>query len=164
MIINFNNRQINVNQGELIKDVLKEEIANGSVKNPIAARYNNSVVSLNEIIHKPGTIELINRANKDGRYIYIRGALFIVSMAIHELYPYARFAVNYQLSNAMYCALENIDLNERIIDEIRNKVNEIIDADKEIRRVEMTKEEADQFYRDNPTIRGRYKLIQKKKK
>ena len=78
MIINFNNRQINVNQGELIKDVLKEEIANGSVKNPIAARYNNSVVSLNEIIDKPGTIELINRANKDGRYIYIRGALFIV--------------------------------------------------------------------------------------
>ena len=164
MVINFNNRQIKVNQGDLIKDVFKNEIENGEVKEPIAARYNNSVVSLNEPLDKPGTIEFIDRSNKDGRYIYIRGALFIVSMAIHELYPDAKFAVNYQLSNAMYCALVNIDLTERVIDEIRDRVQKIVNSNKEIRRVEMSKEEAEDFYRDNPTIRGRLQVETDKEK
>ena len=140
MVINFNNRQIEVNQGDLIKDVLKNEIQKSKIEDVIAARYNNSVISLNEPINKSGTIELIGRTNKDGRYIYIRGAMFIVSMAIHELYPQAKFSVNYQLSNAMYCALENIDLNERIIEEIRKRVNSISKENLEIKKVEMTKE------------------------
>ena len=164
MVINFNNRQIEVNQGDLLKDVLKTEIQNSKIEDVIAARYNNSVVSLNEPINKSGTIELIGRTNKDGRYIYIRGAMFIVSMAIHELYPQANFSVNYQLSNAMYCALENIDLNERIIEEIRKRVLAIIEDNKEIRKVEMTKEEAEDFYRDNPSIRGRLQVEADKEK
>ena len=156
MIINFNNRRINVNKGDLLKDIFKKEIQDNN--DIIAARYNNSVVSLNEAIDEPGTIELIDRNNKDGRYIYIRGALFIVAMAIHELYPKAYFSVNYQLSNAMYCALDKIDLNERIIEEIRRKVQEIIKANHEIKRVQMTQDEAEDFYRDHPSMRGRLQV------
>ena len=156
MIINFNNRQINVNKGDLLKDIFKKEIQDNN--DIIAARYNNSVVSLNEAIDEPGTIELIDRNNKDGRYIYIRGALFIVAMAIHELYPKAYFSVNYQLSNAMYCALDKIDLNERIIEEIRRKVQEIIKANHEIKRVQMTQEEAEDFYREHQSMRGRLQV------
>ena len=156
MIINFNNRQINVNKGDLLKDIFKKEIQDNN--DIIAARDNNSVVSLNEAIDEPGTIELIDRNNKDGRYIYIRGALFIVAMAIHELYPKAYFSVNYQLSNAMYCALDKIDLNERIIEEIRRKVQEIIKANHEIKRVQMTQEEAEDFYREHQSMRGRLQV------
>ena len=156
MNINFNNRQISVNKGDLLKDIFKKEIKDNN--DIIAARYNNSVVSLNEAIDEPGTIELIDRNNKDGRYIYIRGALFIVAMAIHELYPKAYFSVNYQLSNAMYCALDKIDLNERIIEEIRRKVQEIIKANHEIKRVQMTQEEAEDFYREHQSMRGRLQV------
>ena len=89
MIIKCENELIEIEEPISIKEGLKVQIEKSDVKDIIAARYNNEVVSLDKEINKDGKIEFINKQNRDGRYIYIRGALYIASKAISELYPKA---------------------------------------------------------------------------
>lgn len=155
MIIKCENELIEIEEPVSIRQALKTQMEKSSVKEIIAARYNNEVVSLDKEIDKDGKIEFINIENKDGRYIYIRGALYIASKAISELYPRALLTVNYQLSNAMYCQIENMDITEEMIVSIRKKIKEIVEKDIPIRKVVMTKEEAEEFYKREESLKGR---------
>ena len=123
MIIKCENELIEIEEPVSIRQALKTQMEKSSVKEIIAARYNNEVVSLDKEIDKDGKIEFINIENKDGRYIYIRGALYIASKAISELYPRALLTVNYQLSNAMYCQIDNMDITEEMISETTEEIN-----------------------------------------
>lgn len=155
MIIKCENELIEFDEPVSIRNGLKAQMEKCKIKEIIAARFNNEVVSLDKEIDKDGKIEFINMQNRDGRYIYIRGALYIASMAISELYPEALLTVNYQLSNAMYCQIDNMEITEEMIVKIKNRMQEIIAEDLPIKKVVMTKEEAEKFYEEQPTLKGR---------
>lgn len=120
----------------------------------IAARYNNEIASLKQIINKDGEISFITREQRDGRIIYIRGLLYIMSKALKECYPEARLTVNYQLSNAMFCTIDNLEITDELIETIKARMQEIIDKDIDIVKFIMTQEEADKFYEKEKTLRG----------
>ena len=155
MIIKCENELIEFDEPVSIRNGLKAQMEKCEIKEIIAARFNNEVVSLDKEINKDGKIEFINMQNRDGRYIYIRGALYIASMAISELYPEALLTVNYQLSNAMYCQIDNMEITEEMIVKIKNRMQEIIAENLPIKKVVMTKEEAEKFYEEQPTLKGR---------
>lgn len=155
MIIKCENELIEFDEPVSIRNGLKAQMEKCEIKEIIAARFNNEVVSLDKEIDKDGKIEFINMQNRDGRYIYIRGTLYIASMAISELYPEALLTVNYQLSNAMYCQIDNMEITEEMIVKIKNRMQEIIAEDLPIKKVVMTKEEAEKFYEEQPTLKGR---------
>ena len=70
MKIIYKNQEIEVQIGTTIREALKEEIAKGEIREVIAARFNNSIESLNFPIEKDGEIELFNRQDRDGREIW----------------------------------------------------------------------------------------------
>ena len=164
MIIKCENELVEIEEPKTIREALKTQIEKSNVKEIIAARYNNEVVSLDHKIDKDGKIDFINIENKDGRYIYIRGALYITSKAISELYPRALLTVNYQLSNAMYCQIDNMSITEDMIIKIRAKMKEIIEKDIPIRKVVMSKEEAEEFYKREESLKGRLQTDVNKEK
>ncbi len=155
MIIKCENELIEIEEPISIKKGLKAQIEKSDVKEIIAARYNNEVVSLDKEIDKDGKIEFINKQNRDGRYIYIRGALYIASKAISELYPKALLTVNYQLTNAMYCQIDNMEVTDEMIEKVKIRMQEIVKQNIPIKKVIMTKEEAEKFYEKEPTLKGR---------
>ena len=155
MIIKCENELIEIDEPISIKEGLKAQIEKSDVKEIIAARYNNEVVSLDKEIDKDGKIEFINKQNRDGRYIYIRGALYIASKAISELYPKALLTVNYQLTNAMYCQIDNMEVTDEMIKKVKVRMQEIVKQNIPIKKVIMTKEEAEKFYEKEPTLKGR---------
>ncbi len=155
MIIKCENELIEIEEPISIKEGLKVQIEKSDVKDIIAARYNNEVVSLDKEINKDGKIEFINKQNRDGRYIYIRGALYIASKAISELYPKALLTVNYQLTNAMYCQIDNMEVTDEMIEKVKIRMQEIVKQNIPIKKVIMTKEEAEKFYEKEPTLKGR---------
>ena len=155
MIIKCANELIEIEEPISIKEGLKVQIEKSDVKDIIAARYNNEVVSLDKEINKDGKIEFINKQNRDGRYIYIRGALYIASKAISELYPKALLTVNYQLTNAMYCQIDNMEVTDEMIEKVKIRMQEIVKQNIPIKKVIMTKEEAEKFYEKEPTLKGR---------
>ena len=155
MRITYENKEYEVQEGLTIREAFKEQIENSSVKDIIAARLNNTIESLNLPIKNDGEIEFINRSDRDGRIIYIRGLLFIMSKAFSEVYPEALLTVNYQLSNAMFGTVDNIEVTEEMISKVKSKMVEIINEDLPITKVIMTQEEAEEFYKKEATLKGK---------
>ena len=132
-------------------------------KNAIACKVNNEVKSLNTDINDADKVEPLDITIRDGRRIYQRGILYIMGKAFNEIYPKALLTVNFQLSNSIYCTIENMKVTDEVIEKIRIKMQEIVAKDIPIRKVEMTKEEAEKFYEKEKSLRGRLQLENKYK-
>lgn len=159
MQIKYNNKLYEVNEETQIKEFLDK----GNNKNAIAARFNNEVKSLNYKLKESGTLEFIDMSNKDGMRIYRKGLLYIICMAVEELYPKAKLIVHYQLSNAIQCEIENVRITDEMMDKINKKVDEIVANNYPIEKKSVSKEEGEEFYKDKTTDKGRLQLQLKEK-
>ena len=138
-------------------DILNNE------KNVIACKCNNEIKSLNTEISKNDKVEPIDSTTRDGRRVYQRGILYVMSKAFYEVYPEALLTVNFQLSNSIYCTIENMKVTDEIINNVRQRMQTIIDKNLEIKKVEMTKQEAEKFYEKEKSLRGILQLDNKYK-
>ena len=137
MKIRYNGEEYSFEDNIAIRDAFKVQIANnGEI---IAARFNNEVASLKQVIDKDGEISFIDRQDRDGRIIYIRGLLYITSKAFHEVYPMAKLTINYQLSNAMFVTIDDFIITDDVIKNIKSKGFEITTV-------------SDLIYKDNYSI------------
>lgn len=155
MRITCENKNYDIQEGLTIGEALKEQIEKSSINDIIAVRYNNTIESLNLPVTYDGEIEFINRCDRDGRIIYIRGLLFVMSKAFSEVYPEALLTVNYQLSNAMFGSVDNMEVTDEMIFKVKAKMVEIINKDLPITKVIMTQEEAEEFYKKEATLKGK---------
>lgn len=155
MQILYDGNVLDVKEGTKIEELLKSEIDRTDA---IAARFNNEIKSLNYELKEGGELTLIDISNKDGIRIYRKGLLFIIGMAVEELYPTAKMIVNYQLSNSLLCEFENLEVTDEVIEAINKKVAEIVENDYPIEKKSMTKEEAEEFYKDKDTTKGRLQI------
>lgn len=162
-MINLQERIVATNMKVLEKYEKEINEAKNKERKIIACKCNNEVKSLNYDIKENDVIELLDTSSKDGHRIYIRGILYIMAKALNELYPRALLSVNYQLSNAMFCEIDNMPITEAMISNIRERMQEIIDKDLEIRKVIMNKEEAERFYSNARTLRGIVQIGNKQK-
>ncbi len=154
MQIKIENKILEVEEGTKIKELL----ANTTMANPIAARFNNEVKSLNYKLKESGTIDFIDMTDKDGMRIYRKGLIYIIGMAIEELYPNAKMIVNFQLSNSLLCELKNMEITDEMIEQINQKVAEIVNSNYPIEKKSVSKEEAVEFYRNIDTEKGKLQL------
>ena len=142
--------QKNVKISEIAKKQIEES------KYPVVgAIFNNEYKNLDDKLYEDGKLELINISSKEGMKIYRRTLTYIMGMAFWKLYPELRVSVNYQLSNAMYCDIEKTKVTEEILQKVQETMQEIIEADLKIEKKSMTREEAEKFYEETNTGKGR---------
>ncbi len=134
-----------------------------SPKNVIACKCNNEIKSLDYELSEGDTVELIDVTDKDGMKVYIRGTLFIMSMAIEKLYPKAKLVINYQLSNSMFCEIQNQEIDDEFIENVKNEMQKIVDSDYPIEKRIMNKEEAEKFFTKQKDDRGILQIENKDK-
>ena len=163
MQIEYNNIIIDVKNGTTVNQLLSEEIQKAKCK-IIACKFNNEIKSLNYKIKTDGKVELINLKDKDGMRVYRRGLVYIISKAFSEVYPNSLLTINYQLSNAMFCTVDNLSITKEVIANVNKRVKEIIDSNLSIEKRFMTKEEAVEFYKKEKTLKGKLQLDLKQKK
>ena len=161
MNIEFKEKQLEIPGGKTVYEIFQNEIQSNNI---IACRFNNEVKSLDFVPMQDGKIELLDISNKDGMRIYIRGLLFIMGKAFEELYPDAMLTVNYQMFHSMLCEVENMTVTAEMIEKVNQKMQEIIEKDLPITKKEMTKEEAEEFYKSHHTLKGRLQLDIEEKK
>lgn len=154
--------KIKMEEHKKIIDIFKNEIENSKTE-IIACKCNNEIRSLSYEPEENETVELIDVSSADGMRIYVRGLLLIMSKAFHKLYPEALLTVNYQLSNATFCQIDNMEATEEMIENVSKEMEKITASDIEIKKVVMTKEEAAKFYDKEQTLRGRLQLDNKDK-
>lgn len=161
MKIIYKNIEIEVKEKDKVIDVFNEKLNEN--KNIIACKINNEVKNLNYVLKDGDEVELIDTMDRDGGRIYTRGLLFIMSMAFKELYPEVVLTVNYQLKSSMLCELENMEPTKEMIENIKKKMTEIIDANIKIEKVEMPREKALDFLNKENTTVGKVQLENKDK-
>ncbi|MBR1802910.1 MAG: nucleoside kinase [Clostridia bacterium] len=162
MEILLNGQKIEItNDNKTVMELFQEQIKQNDLM--IACNCNNEIKSLNYIPKENDKIDFIDVTTRDGRRTYIRGLLYIMSKAFCECYPEAYLSVNYQLTNAMYCEIDNMPITQEMIQTIQAKMKEIIEKDIPISKKSMSKEEAKEFYEKEDSIRGKLQLDNKQK-
>ena len=140
-----------------------EKFKEDTKKNILACKYKNEVKSLDYEVENLDDVVPIDLTSRDGRRVYQRGILYVMAMAFNRVYPKALLTVNCQLSNSIYCSVENMKVTNEMINNIRKEMKDIIDSDLPIKKIEMSKEEAEKFYQKEKTLRGRLQLDNKYK-
>lgn len=108
----------------------------------------------------PHEVEFIGYNHPDGRRSYIRSLCFVLQNAVSELFPDQILYIDYALPSGLYCELRESECEEGgkpsirfVTDEeilaIRDKMQEIIDADKPFYKVKLRGEEAIKLFNDN---------------
>ena len=154
MKIIYNSQEREISKNTSIKEAFKEEIEKSEIP-IIGAKYNNEYKRLDYVLEEDGTVSLVNIATQGGMKIYRRTLTYIMGMAFWKLYPEARVVVNYQLTNAMYCNLENMEVTEEMLYNVQEEMKRIVEKDLKIEKRTMTREEAGKFYEKNNTGKGR---------
>ena len=137
-----------------ISELLKEQIENSEYP-VVGAIVNNEYKSLDAEVTGDEKIELIDINSKEGMKIYRRTLTYIMGNAFWHIYPEAHVIVNYQLSNAMYCDIENMEVTDEMLEKVKAKMQEIISQDLKIEKKVMTREEAEKFYEETNSAKGR---------
>lgn len=140
-----------------ISEILKEQIEKSEYP-VVGAKYNNEYKNLDALVNPEGKIELIDINSKEGMKIYRRTLTYIMGMAFYYTYPQAKITVDYQLSNAMYCTIDNMEVTDEMLQNVKNKMREIISRNLKIEKKTMTREEAEKFFEENNTSKGRLQL------
>lgn len=154
MKVTYCGRDIQKNNGETINKAFKEEIEK-SKYTVVGCVYNNEYRNLETVIEEGAKIELLDISSKEGMKIYIRTLVYIMGKAFEMLYPKEKIMVEYQLGNAMFCKCDKVPITEEFINNLKGRMQEIIDRDIEIKKVRMTREEAKKLYDETNTSKGR---------
>ena len=164
MEIRYKDKVLEVEKGSKIYDIFKNEIEN-SENTVVGAIYNNTYVNLSRHMNFEGRVELISINSKIGIKIYRRTLIYIFAMALKKLFPDNRATVNYQMENAVYCDLGDIEVTDEIVAKINEEMRDIVRKDLFIKKVVMNREQAEQFYKETQTARGKlqYDLKSNKK-
>ena len=154
MKIQYKEKIIEIPQEISIQELLKDEIENSKYA-VVGAIFNNNYVNLDYKIKKDGKIKLIDVSSKEGSKIYRTTLVYILSKAFEEMYPEEKLEVDYQLTNSMFCDVENFEITDEFIEKLSRKMKEIVEKDLPIKQVVMNREEAKRFYEENNTAKGR---------
>ena len=154
MNIIYQGRTKKIENGLTVKEALKKEI-NENKYEVIGCLYNNDYRNLETEVEEGARIELIDISSKEGMKIYVRTIVYIMGKAFENLYNREKIMVEYQLGNALYCKCDNIQITNEFITKLKNEMQKIIEKDEKITKVEMTRKEAEKFYEENNSSRGR---------
>lgn len=157
MIITYKDDKKEINEPIKVKDLFAEEIKN-SKYNIIGCLVNNEYQTLTFELKVDSKVEFIDMSSKEGMKIYRRTLIYILGKAFGEVYPEALLSVDYQLAHSMFCEVDNMEVTDEMIEKVSNKIKEIVAKNLNIERKVMNRQEAEKFFEETGTIRGRLQL------
>lgn len=157
MKITYNSKEYEVAPNTTIQEVLKEEIEKNEFK-VIGAKFNNEYKRLDYVITENGIVSLVDISSKGGMRIYRRTLIYIMAKAFEELYKDVKIRVNYQLSNAMFCTVENMEITDGMLKNVENKMKEIVSKNLPIQKKVFSRQEAEELYKKEDSSKGRLQL------
>lgn len=138
----FNIKDLN-NYQDLAKLVYKEDF-----KKYFGVRRENTIVNLISKIEPNTEVEFLDATDKDGYSIMLRTLIAIYIKACSELFPEKRVTIEHSLGLGIYVTFEDDDITYSEIILIKEKMQEIIKKDYEIKREEMDIESAFKVFQE----------------
>ena len=119
----------------------------------VAARVDNVLRDLQTPVGDFHTIELVDMRSEFGRRIYRRSVLFLLIMAVQELYPEAEVVVQFAAHRGLYCALHSpFDVTESAVRELEERMREIVAENRPIIKKRLQREKVVQLFKKSEQI------------
>ncbi|MBR3453703.1 MAG: nucleoside kinase [Prevotella sp.] len=136
--------------GSSLSDVFRELNADGSLSDqqnmpcgPVTAKVNNKVEGMGFRLYHPKDIEFLGMDSPAGSRAYTRTLFFVLCKAVRDLYPDGAVVIDIPVSNGYYCNLKiGRPVVQQDVDNLRQRMQQIIDAAMPIRRHEAPTDEA----------------------
>ena len=141
-----NKKSIYATIGSTLSDVFKQ-LNLKMPYNTVCAKVNNKVEGLNFRLYHNADVEFLDMTSGSGSRNYTRTLFFILCKAVHDLFPRSYVVIDIPVSNGYYVDI-NIEREVTIgdVSQIRQRMQEIIDAAMPIKRHEVPTEEAIQMF------------------
>ncbi|MDP9427320.1 MAG: threonine--tRNA ligase [Actinomycetota bacterium] len=143
-------REIPVEPGEKARDVA-ERIGKRLARDAVVAKLDGRVVDLDAPVDGGGLFEVVTKDSDEGLEVLRHSTAHAMAQAITELYPGSKLTIGPPIENGFFY---DIEMNGKISDDdlpaIEEKMREIVGRDLPIEREEVSKAEAEEFYKDNP--------------
>ncbi len=118
-------------------------------KIPLAIRVHNEVFDLRYVPQDGDIIEGLYLDSEDGFRAYRQTIMFIFMTAAHEIYPELKICLRRSINKSTYCEVENgVFPEEDFAEKIKQKMQQIIEADLPIAKTTLTQSEAEEVYRN----------------
>lgn len=116
---------------------------------PIVAKVNNKVVGLDFCLYHDKDVEFLDMTSGPASRCYTRTLFFVLSKAVHDLYPDSRVVIDIPVSNGYYVDLHiGRAITEDDALRIRQRMQQIIDAHMPVCRYEVPTEDAVRMFEE----------------
>jgi len=127
---------------------IAESISKRLTEESLAIKINGILKELYTPIYNDSSIELLTFEDDEGKEIYWHSTSHLMAHAIQSLYPEAKFGVGPAIENGFYYDFDiNTKLNENDLNQIEQKMYEIAKIANKYERIEVTKNEAIEIFK-----------------
>ncbi len=150
--INYNGRDIEVNEGEIFKNIVEEEDA-------VLCILNGSDFELTQKIPYSGQMEILTSNTEVGWNIYSRTLQYIFIKASLDIFKDAKIVIQHSISRGIFGEiLKEGELTEEDISLIKKRMQELIDKDIKINKISVPREKAIEIFK-NYNMLDKVKLL-----
>ncbi|GAA0456445.1 threonine--tRNA ligase [Alkalibacillus silvisoli] len=125
------------------------DISSGLKKQALAGKFNGEMVDLRTELHQDGDIQIITYRDDDGIDVLRHSTAHLMAQAIKRLYGDVKLGVGPVIEGGFYYDLDMEDtITPEDLPKIEKEMKKIVDEALEIRRVDVSREEAQQRYQE----------------
>ena len=132
---------------------LASDIGKGLFKAALIAEVNGEEADLNKVLPNGATVNIVTADSDKGLETLRHSTAHVLAQAVLELYPGATFAIGPPIEHGFYYDFampEGKKLSDESLQEIEDKMKEIIAADQDFIRGEVSAGEALEMFSDHP--------------
>lgn len=147
-VILLDGSEVELNKDATLYDAALK-ISQKYAKEAIAGIVNGVKKDLNYTLKNNDRIEILTFASSEGKEIYYHSTSHIMAQAVKELFPQAKLAIGPAIKDGFYY---DFDLDRSFTPEdmvvIEKKMEEIIDRNLPLKRIEVSREEANKLFEE----------------
>ena len=133
-------------EGTSLLDVYQEFADDIKLPYPvISAKVNNASQGLKFRLYQNRDVEFLDARAGSGHRVYVRSLSFVLYKATQDIFPGSKLFIEHSLCRGYYCNFKKKDGSQLIdedVEQIKQRMQEIVDLDMPFRRTEATNEEA----------------------
>ncbi len=124
-------------------------ISEGLARVAIAIKVNEELQDLSKPIEKDASVKIITFKDKEGVEIFRHSTAHLMAHAVVELFPYAKPTIGPVVDEGFYYDFDHEPFKPEDIEKIEKKMKELVKEKIPIERIELSKKQALEMFKDN---------------
>jgi threonyl-tRNA synthetase len=145
--------ELSVESGSTVRDVAYE-VGPGLGDDTVAGVVDGELVDRAEELQEDCRVVIVTDQSDEYLQVLRHTAAHVFAQALQRLHPEAKLAIGPPTDEGFYYDVTGVDLDADDLEEIEAEMEEIVEADYDLERVERPREEALEIYDDNPYKRA----------